>query len=400
MPEVRDVRQTDCCIVGAGPAGATLALLLSRRGIPVVLLEEHRDLERDFRGDTIHPSTMELMDQLGLADRLLALPHTKLSSFSFQTPSGPVTVADLSHLRTKFPYITFMPQVRFLELIVGEARQYPSCQVIMGAAVQELIKDDGVVRGVRYRSADGWHEVRAPLTVGADGRFSRVRHLAGLEPVGTAPPMDVLWFRLPRHPDEPSGVGGRIGNGHMLVLLDRGNQWQVAYVIPKGTYRELHDAGLAAIRSSVAELAPELADRVDQLADWKQVSLLSVESSRAPRWYRPGLLIGDAAHVMTPIGGVGINYAIQDAVAATNILVGPFKAGRIRLRDVAAVQRRRELPIRVIQAVQGLIQRRVVSNALSGAQAFAPPPFLRLPLLRDIPARIMAFGVWPVRLEQ
>jgi 2-polyprenyl-6-methoxyphenol hydroxylase-like FAD-dependent oxidoreductase len=399
--EIRDVWQAHCCVVGGGPAGVVLSLLFARRGIPTMLLEEHDDFERDFRGDTIHPSTMELMDELGLADRLLELPHTELGSLTLETPEGPLTVGDFSRLDTKYPYITFMPQPVFLDFVVNEAKRYPNFHLQMGANVRELVEEDGAVRGVRYQGQDGWHEVRAPLTVGADGRFSRLRRLAGFEPIKTSPPMDVLWLRLPRRPGDLHGVLGRISRGHIMIMLDRDEQWQIGYVIPKGTYRQLHDAGIQALRSSIAATAPELADRVDRLEDWKDVSLLSVESSRLPRWYKPGLLlIGDAAHVMSPVGGVGINYAIQDAVVAANVLSGPLEEGRLRLRDLATVQRQRELPTRIIQALQSFLQERLLPVALDPNRQFTPPALMRLPIVRDLFARTVAFGVWPVHLKQ
>src|ERR687885_1102380 len=352
--EVRDVKRTTCCIVGAGPGGAVLALLLARKGVAVTLLEAHPDFEREFRGDTIHPSVMELMDELGLADRLLELRHTEIRSVTIQTAAGPLTPADFSRLNTRFPYITMMPQTSFLEFITEEAKRYPNFRLVMRAHVRELVEEESVIRGVRYKGHDGTHEVRALLTVGADGRGSRIRRLAGFEPIKTSPPMDVLWFRLPRKEGDPEGVLGRFSRGHGAVALDRFDYWQAGYVILKGTYPELRRKGIESLRRSYADLVPELADRVEHLEDWKQVSLLSVESSRCPKWYRPGLLlIGDAAHVMSPVGGVGINYAIQDATVAANTLGEALKESQPQLKNLnvrylATVQRKRELPTRVI----------------------------------------------------
>jgi 2-polyprenyl-6-methoxyphenol hydroxylase-like FAD-dependent oxidoreductase len=405
VENVSGTEQTSCCIVGSGPAGAMLALLLARKGIPVVLLEEHGDFDRDFRGDTIHPSTMQILDQLGLAEQLLALPHTKVEALPFQSGDMTLTLADFRHLKTRFPYIVMLPQVRFLEFITAEAKKYPSFCLRMGARAEKLLDADGVVQGVRYRGRDGWHEVRAVLTVAADGRFSRVRQLAGFEPVKTAPPMDVLWFRLPRRPDEPASSSGRILAGHILIILNRGDYWQVGYVIPKGGYQKIRAAGLDGLRQELATIMPQFADRVDALQEWKQIAVLSVESSRLRRWYRPGLLlIGDAAHVMTPVAGVGINYAIQDAVAAANILSEPLKAGRVPVNELVRVQRAREWPMRIIQAMQNAIQRGLVANALASDQPLTIPLFLRLllrvPLLRTIPARLIAFGPRTVRVRE
>ncbi len=405
MREVKSIEKTTCCIVGAGPAGAVLALLLARKGIPVMLLEAHMDFDREFRGDTIHPSILNILNEIGLADRLLQIPHTRLSRVGVQTANGMITFADLTRLHTDYPYIAMIPQAKFLEFITSEAQGYPQFRLVMGARVDELIEEDGKVRGVRYRAHDGWYEVRSVLTVGTDGRFSRMRKLAGFEPIKTSPPMDVLWFRLSRKPSDIDETFGRILPGVVVIHLNRGHYWQIGYVIPKGHYQEIRSAGLEQFRQTIAEAWPELADRVNEVQDWKQVSVLSVESSRLPRWYRPGLLlIGDAAHVMSPVGGVGINYAIQDAVVASNVLSRKLVYGIVQLHDLATVQRLREWPTRLIQAYQGLLQKGMFTSVFSSDQPFTMPLWyrllLRIPFIRDIPGRIIALGFWPVHLEE
>jgi len=406
--EFQGKETTSCCVVGAGPAGAVLSLLLARRGIPVTLLEMHKDFDREFRGDTIHPAILEILDQIGLAQKLHEIPHAKITGPTLQFADGPFRPFNLARLKTRFPYILMIPQARFLELITAEAAKFPHFKLVMQAQVQRLIEEDGVVRGVRYLGADGEHELRARLTVGADGRFSMVRRLAGFEPVRTAPPMDVLWFRLPKLPGEPPAVGGAfggIGRGRIFIVLERNDYWQAGLVFPKGKYQELRAQGVEAVRKSLAETEPQFARHAESLTDWQQLNLLSVESSRCPLWHKPGLLvIGDAAHVMSPVGGVGINYAVQDAVAAANLLAAPLKSGPVSDAQLAAVQRQRELPTRVIQGMQKLMQDRLLARALESKAPISIPWqlkfFLRIPVLRDIPARLIAFGIRRVRLTE
>ena len=403
------VETTSCCIVGAGPAGAMLALLLARRGVPVALLEMHKDFDRDFRGDTVHPSILEVLDQVGLASKLLEIPHSKVTGPTLQFANGPFRPFDLNRLKTRFPYIAMIPQVRFLELITREAAKYPEFRLLMHAQVQRLIEENGTIAGVRYLDADGAeHELRAKLTVGTDGRFSLVRRLAGFEPIKTAPPMDVLWFRLPKLPGEPEvsgGAFGGIGGGRIFIVLERHDHWQAGLVFPKGQYQALRAQGVEAIRKSMVETEPRFAKHAESLTDWQQFTLLSVESSRCPLWHKPGvLIIGDAAHVMSPVGGVGINYAVQDAVVAANVVAGPLKSGTISEAHLAEVQRQREWPTRVIQRMQSIMQDRLMVRALeSKGRVSVPWQFkllLKTPFLRDIPSRLIAFGPRRVRLKE
>ena len=404
--EMKSVEQTNCCIVGGGPAGVVLAFLLARKRVPVTLLEAHMDFEREFRGNILHPGVMEILDEIGLADRILQMPHTKVSQFTMRTATGTAAI-NFAPLKTKYPHITVISQARFLDFMVEEARRFPTFRLVMGAQANELVLENGNVCGVRYHGQDGWHEVRAALTVGADGRFSRLRRLAEFEPISTSSPLDVLWLRLSRkESDAGIRVGIRVSAGRWIVLVDHFDYWHVAYTIAKGGYQQMRSAGMEALHQNLAQAVPELADRVNELQDWKQISVLSVESSRLARWYRPGLLfIGDAAHVMSPVGGVGINYAIQDAVVAANVLGEKLKTGTVQVRDLAQVQRERALPTRVIQRIQALLQHQVYTKVLKtdSNKPLSLPPLvgviLRTPGLRTIPAGLMAFGVRRVHVE-
>lgn len=391
---------TTCCIAGGGPAGMMLGLLLARAGVRTTVLEKHADFLRDFRGDTIHPSTLEVMHELDLLTPFLRLPHHKARHLSAQFGERKLRVADFSHLPVRCGFIAFMPQWDFLDFLADRAGRFPNFELRMDTEVDDLLCEHGQVCGVSAQTPEGRLEVRAPLVVAADGRGSTVRELSGLEVEALGAPMDVLWFHLPRGRDDPDEAMGRFAAGRMLIMINRTDYWQCGFVIAKGSLDAVRARGLPAFRQLIAELAPFAANRVGTIDDWDQVKLLTVAVDRLPVWHQPGLLvIGDAAHAMSPIGGVGVNLAIQDAVATANLLAEKLLEGRPDREDLAAVQRRREWPTRVTQRLQLIIQNRVIKSVLAGAGRLEPPLPLRaiaaLPLLQRLPARLIGLGIRP-----
>ncbi|MGI5166911.1 FAD-dependent oxidoreductase [Spirillospora sp. CA-253888] len=396
--------RTTCCIAGGGPAGAVLGLLLARAGVEVTVLEKHGDFLRDFRGDTIHPSTLDVLDELGLGDRFERMPHRKVTGLNVVTDDGTAVLSDLGALPGRHPYIAMVPQWDFLNMITEEAARYPSFRLLMNAEATGLLREGDRVAGLRYRDATGAErEIRAALTVAADGRHSTLRRAAMLRPREFGAPMDVAWFRLPRHGTDRPDSFLRLSVGHMMAAINRTEYWQLAYLVPKGRYAQVEAAGADALRRSVSELLPFLDDRVGGL-DLSDVRVLDVRVDRLRRWHRPGLLcIGDAAHAMSPVGGVGINLAIQDAVATANLLAEPLRRGTVTERELAAVQRRRQWPTIAVQGFQLAAQRLLIAPTLQGS----PSPALRLlarraadrrkpsgPLPR-IMARLVGYGPRP-----
>jgi 2-polyprenyl-6-methoxyphenol hydroxylase-like FAD-dependent oxidoreductase len=369
-----------------------LGLLLARAGVETLVLEKHADFLRDFRGDTLHPSTLEVIAELGLLEALLKLPHDRVPEISAQFGDFPLKIADFRHLPTRCGFIAMMPQWDFLNFLAGEAARYPQFKLRMNAEVTGLIEGSSRVTGVRL----GSESIETDLVIGADGRHSTVRTLAGLEVENLGAPIDVMWFRLSRTPEDPQASMGRFDAGAAFVLINRREYWQCGYVIPKGAADEVRRAGLPAFRATIARLVPWAAARAAEIDDWEEVKLLTVQIDRLKQWWRPGLLcIGDAAHAMSPVGGVGINIAIQDAVAAANILGD----GEFSVENLKTVQKRREWPVRVTQRLQILAQDRIIARVLRSKQPLRPPLFFRMltrfAWLRRIPGRLIGMGIRP-----
>ena len=394
-----------CCIVGGGPAGMMLGYLLGRAGIDVVVLEKHADFFRDFRGDTVHPSTLQVMDELGLIDGFLKLPHQRLQKMDGLFGGTPVRIADLSRLRTKYPFIAFMPQWDFLNFLREAGQRFASLKVMMNTEAVDLIRRGETIAGVRANTPDGIVDIEADLTIACDGRHSTVRQRSGLEVEEIGAPMDVLWFRVGRKANETESVFARVEPGKMMITFDRGDYWQCAYVIAKGQYNAVKARGLQALLDDVVRMAPILKGGIADVKSFDDVKLLTVAINRLPRWTRSGLLlIGDAAHAMSPVGGVGVNLAVQDAVATANLLADKLHRGCPSENELDAVRRRREFPVKMTQRMQVVVQNNIISGALQGGDRPLKVPLIvrlitTLPWLQGIPARLLALGVRPEHVQ-
>ena len=391
---------TTCAIAGGGPAGVMLGFLLARAGVPVVVLEKHIDFFRDFRGDTVHPSTLEVIHELGLLDAFLKVPHQKIDRLSLQFGDTNIALADLTHLPTHCKFVALMPQWDFLKFLAAQGKRYKSFDLHMQTEATDLIEEGGRIVGLRARAPDGTLTIRAALVVGCDGRHSTVRERAGLQSDDYGAPMDVLWFRMTREAGDPGDVFGHIEAAKLMIMLNRGDYWQCAYVIPKGGIDRVQAEGIDAFRQRVLSMSLFLADRIGEIKSFDDVKLLTVKVDRLRQWWRPGLIcIGDSAHAMSPVGGVGVNIAVQDAVAAANRLAAPLKRGAVTDADLYAIQERRTLAVRLTQAVQLAVQNRIISRALTSEQRPKPPLMFKLlglfPVLRRIPARLIGLGVRP-----
>ncbi|MFC3691344.1 FAD-dependent oxidoreductase [Chenggangzhangella methanolivorans] len=397
--------RTRCCVVGGGPAGLMLSLLLARAGVEVMALEKHADFLRDFRGDTIHPSTMDALSDLGLLERFLELPHQEVETFSAIVEDQIFQVADFRRLKTKKRFIALMPQWDFLDFLAGEAARLPNFTLFRRAQATELLRDDaGRVTGVEAQTPEGPLRVEADLVVGADGRHSTIRKAAGFEVETLGAPMDVMWFRVSRAPGDGAATAGRFSSEGLFIAINRGDYWQCALVIPKGGGEAVKAEGIEAFRARIGRLGPFPPERAQEIESFDQTSLLSVAVDRLDRWHAPGLLvIGDAAHAMSPIGGVGVNVAIQDAIATANLLAEALRRGPVDEAALARVQARRMPAVRVTQAMQLMMQNNVVAPTLASRTKLTPPLPLRLldrfPILQGLPARLIGVGVRPERVR-
>jgi 2-polyprenyl-6-methoxyphenol hydroxylase-like FAD-dependent oxidoreductase len=397
--------QVQCCIAGGGPAGMMLGYLLGRAGVKTVVLEKHADFLRDFRGDTVHPSTLMIMKELGLAGDFLKLPHSEIRAFSAEVGGTTLKIADFARIPAPYRFTALMPQWDFLNFLADKGRGFPALKVLMSAQVTDLIANAGRIAGVKATTLDGPLEVRADLVVGCDGRSSTVRAASGLVVQDLGSPIDVLWFRLSKRPGDPEQVLGRLGADKMIVTIERTDYWQCAYVIRKGGNDRIHVGGLERFKAAVADGAHFLSDRVDELKSFDDIKLLSVSVDRLRTWSKPGLLcIGDAAHAMSPVGGVGINLAIQDAVATANLLAVKLKAGTLRDDDLDCVRRRRSFPVKVVQALQVAVHNRILKPAVSGGARRLTVPWPLKVLdshawLRRWPAQLLGLGVRPEHIR-